>query len=393
MIFIKSVESIIENKISDEILKKAIDHILQISSLYPIYGSSNQEIAQEKLRKFLIELGWETKLDQFFFEDIESINKNFPHEYNSKLYSNYPAEKKTNLYGILDSGKKGPTIILNGHIDVDIVDSDKETSYFHPHIFDGKIFGRGTTDMLSGLVCLALIPILLRQIDWTGKIIFMSVVDEEISGNGSLRAFEYFEKCGINFSNASLIIAEPTDSNMCNACYGFFPIEITIFSKLMHMTQINQSNLDFFFDFYTAINSKKNIVFNVGKINGGLDASLPIERLDIGAVIATKPAINWNEIDEVINFFSSKQFLVKYPNFKLKEKKFIPTFQGVKYQPSTFPSACDLSVIGDFVKEAIIFGPGSLEQAHSRDEFISIAAIKKYLNNLFYLMYRVYNYD
>src|SRR5699024_7101776 len=61
-------------------------------------------------------------------------------------------EGSPNVVGILKGEENGKSVILNGHIDV--VPAGDETKWTnHPYsgeVIDGKLYGRGTTDMKGG---------------------------------------------------------------------------------------------------------------------------------------------------------------------------------------------------------------------------------------------------
>ncbi|MDQ0153737.1 peptidase [Robertmurraya andreesenii] len=95
-----------------------------------------------------------------------------------------------NVVGVLKGAGNGRSIILNGHVDVvPEGDLDKwEDDPYSARIVDGKMFGRGTTDMKGGNVSLLLAIQAIQALDirLKGDIIFQSVVEEESGGAGTL---------------------------------------------------------------------------------------------------------------------------------------------------------------------------------------------------------------
>jgi len=111
---------------------------------------------------------------------------------------------------------KGKTVLLNGHCDVVPVGDLKKWKFppFSGEISDGKMLGRGTSDMKTGLggLIFALKTIKDNNIKMKGKIIFHIVPDEETGGDfGTKWLYNngYFEK------GDACIIAEPTSYNNC----------------------------------------------------------------------------------------------------------------------------------------------------------------------------------
>ncbi|RXI95563.1 acetylornithine deacetylase [Anaerobacillus alkaliphilus] len=83
------------------------------------------------------------------------------------------------------------SLIVNGHIDVAEVNEDEEWEKdpFTPVVRDGVIIGRGAADMKGGLAGALFALKLLREagIDFPGDIIFQSVIGEEVGEAGTLQ--------------------------------------------------------------------------------------------------------------------------------------------------------------------------------------------------------------
>ena len=99
------------------------------------------------------------------------------------------------------STDEDPDIMLHGHVDV--VNGEKEL--FRPEIKDGRIYGRGSADMKSGLASLML---LMKNLDKDISVGLMIVSDEEIGGfNGA----KYLVENGF-YSPKFVISAEPNNT-------------------------------------------------------------------------------------------------------------------------------------------------------------------------------------
>lgn len=97
-----------------------------------------------------------------------------------------------NVVGVLKGTGSGRSIILNGHVDV-VPEGDLEKWDLAPYsgqIVDGRMYGRGTTDMKGGNVSLLLAMQAIQALGFRlkGDIIFQSVVEEESGGAGTLAA-------------------------------------------------------------------------------------------------------------------------------------------------------------------------------------------------------------
>ena len=95
-----------------------------------------------------------------------------------------------NVVGVWRGTGGGRSLILNGHVDV--VPEGERTKWdadpFSGLISDGKLYGRGSTDMKGGNVALllALEAVIRSGIRLRGDVIFESVVEEETGGSGTL---------------------------------------------------------------------------------------------------------------------------------------------------------------------------------------------------------------
>ena len=98
---------------------------------------------------------------------------------------------RPNVIGTLSSGKPGPRFLFNGHIDVVPPGPRDEWVYdpFCAEIHDGRLHGRGTVDMKTGLCTGIYATDLLGRLDlpWRGTVTVTAVADEEVGGEKGIR--------------------------------------------------------------------------------------------------------------------------------------------------------------------------------------------------------------
>lgn len=103
----------------------------------------------------------------------------------------------------------GRSLLLNGHIDVvPANDATWSSPPFVPEIRDGWLYGRGAGDMKGGFAMAVLALRALRRLGaGAGRrnLSFLSVIEEEYTGNGTLAAV----RAGV--SADAVILPEPTD--------------------------------------------------------------------------------------------------------------------------------------------------------------------------------------
>lgn len=144
-----------------------------------------------------------------------------------KDYSGNP-----NVVAVLKGKGEGRSLILNGHIDV--VPEGDENDWLHDpfsgHIENGKLFGRGTTDMKGGTVALllAIEAIVSSGIKLKGDVIFQSVIEEESGGAGTLAAVLRGYKAD------GAIIPEPTNMKIFPKQQGSMWFRITVKGRSAH---------------------------------------------------------------------------------------------------------------------------------------------------------------
>lgn len=97
---------------------------------------------------------------------------------------------RPNVVGTYHGEGGGKSLILNGHIDVVPIGPESYWTYspWSGTYIDGKVYGRGSSDMKAGVVSNLIAVQVLKSMDikLKGDLIVESVVDEELGGNGTL---------------------------------------------------------------------------------------------------------------------------------------------------------------------------------------------------------------
>jgi acetylornithine deacetylase len=117
----------------------------------------------------------------------------------------------------------GPTLELNGHVDVVPADGQPWTGpAFDPRVVDGRMLGRGAMDMKAGLVGAAFAYRYLAE-RWTGSgtVLFAVVPEEETGGDGTLATLQR------GYLPDAAVFAEPTDLQVVHRHVGIQGFDIT----------------------------------------------------------------------------------------------------------------------------------------------------------------------
>lgn len=120
-----------------------------------------------------------------------------------------------------------PSIMLNGHLDVVGVDG-----MIHPPFVaeqrDGRLYGRGSTDMKSGVAAMCVAAREAAQVGLDGEVVVACVIDEEYESLGTHALLQ----AGVRTDVA--IVTEPTRLAICPAHRGFMWADLEIRGRAAH---------------------------------------------------------------------------------------------------------------------------------------------------------------
>ncbi|WP_238418966.1 M20 family metallopeptidase [Gordonia sp. 'Campus'] len=144
------------------------------------------------------------------------------------------APGRPNLAATLAAGP-GPGLMFLGHSDVVPAGPNWTADPYTAHIRDGRIYGRGSTDMKGGLAAVvAAMSALSRAGEFgvapTGPVRLVCTVDEEEHGTG-VRDFVARPR---DHDFLGCIVAEPTDLQVVRGCRGASYIEIDVTGRAAH---------------------------------------------------------------------------------------------------------------------------------------------------------------
>jgi succinyl-diaminopimelate desuccinylase len=141
-----------------------------------------------------------------------------------------PARPRYNLLSFY--GNDPRTLYFHGHYDVVPAQSVEQ---FNPRIENGRLYGRGSADMKSGLAAMIYATYLLKALDipLRGRIGLCIVADEETGGQGGSR---YLEELGLLGQDAiAMLTPEPTSGVIWNANRGAVTLQVTVKGKAAHV--------------------------------------------------------------------------------------------------------------------------------------------------------------
>lgn len=196
---------------------------------------------------------------------IKSVNGNEIEvaNYLKDLFAEYGIESKivpvtetrVNLVAEIGSGK--PVIGVSGHMDV--VSPGDETEWtsdpFTLTERDGNLYGRGSNDMKSGLINLALVLIELKESNelTNGTVRLMATTGEEVGGAGSKKLYEEGYMDDVDY----LWVAEPSQDTIIYSHKGSLNLRVTSTGEAAHSSMPDQG--------YNAINALMEYLLDMDK--------------------------------------------------------------------------------------------------------------------------------
>jgi acetylornithine deacetylase/succinyl-diaminopimelate desuccinylase-like protein len=138
-------------------------------------------------------------------------------------------ERGRNNVRVTLNGGGGPGLLLLGHTDVVPVGDGWTTDPFGGVVRDGRIYGRGASDMKGGLAASLAALAALRGVGLSGPVELAALVDEEETGKG-IR--EYVGSVPSPFLGC--VTAEPTDLQTIIGARGASYLRVEIHGKACH---------------------------------------------------------------------------------------------------------------------------------------------------------------
>ncbi|MER5434916.1 ArgE/DapE family deacylase [Streptomyces sp. NPDC002588] len=202
----------------------AVKTLLELIAIPSVTGSAAESELQHRLAGRLERLGLDVDL---WSMDLPALlaHPDFPG-------MEVPREEAWGLVGHTGDGGDGPTLILQGHVDV-VPPGDPaawDGDPFVPRVTGDLVHGRGACDMKAGLVAhlAALAAIRAAGVRLRGRVAVHFVVGEE---DGGIGAFGTLRR---GYGGDACVIAEPTAGTVITANAGALTFRITVPGRAAH---------------------------------------------------------------------------------------------------------------------------------------------------------------
>ena len=144
------------------------------------------------------------------------------------------APGRPNVVAVVEGGGgPGPTLAFEGHTDV-VTEGDRDRWSVDPYgaeIRDGRLYGRGSADMKSGVAAM-LHGVRALQLagPFPGRVLVCALVDEE----GLMLGAKHFAGTGLAASVDGAIICEPEEGEICTCAKGAVRIRVDLRGAMAH---------------------------------------------------------------------------------------------------------------------------------------------------------------
>lgn len=392
----------------DEIIRY-LQKIIQIPS-----ETGDEGNIQKFMTQTLTDMGFD-KVD-VFEPTIEELSKHPAYVKTNKDYKGRP-----DVVGTLKGSGKGKSLLFNGHIDV-IPEGAKENwehGAWSGDIEDGKMYGRGTSDMKSGVAAMTMAMKAIRETGTKlkGDVIVEYVMDEELTGNGTLACVMrgYKADAGICCETSSMCVQPGS--------IGRIWFEIKVNGKAAGIQRryegVNAINLGYLVNQAVSEFEKvrvakvshplypdilASIPCMVGMFESGTYASAFPDTCTLKGSLATVPGEDSDEVKkEFVRFVT--EYVKKNPWLAENPPQIL--FTGYFAEPSEIPvdspivnvlvenykgimkeepiisgrqGAADIRFMNQYGDTpTVIFGPGKTEQMHANNEWV---LVEDYMNSV-----------
>lgn len=312
-------------------------------------------------------------------------------------------EGRDNLVATYHNGQ-GRVLGLSGHMDV--VSAGDESNWTYPpfaaEIKGNRLYGRGATDMKSGLAAMVIAMIELKESGkpFNGTIKLLATVGEEVGELGS----EQLTKAGYVDDLDGLIIGEPTNYHLMYTHMGSINYTVVSHGKEAHssMPQEGYNAINHLNEFITRENEQMDAlandfqnsalgktIHNVTVINGGNQVNSIPSQAQLQGNIRSIPEFPNDQIIDLLQKIVDElnegtnyhlELTIDYNKIPVKanpDSSLIHHIQKQFKQPLPLVGAAATTDAAEFTKSAhsfdfVVFGPGVVNLPHQIDEYVEI---------------------
>ena len=312
------------------------------------------------------------------------------------------APERWNVIARLGSAGSGPVVLLNGHLDT-VGIAGMSIPPFAGELRDGRLWGRGSCDMKGGVAALLAATARLARDGYSGSVIVALTADEEHASLG----MEALVRSGVRADAA--VVCEPTNLAIMPAHKGFVWVDAVFRGIAAHGSRpdIGVDAIEHAGRYLARLGSLQDELeasdphpllargsFHAGTISGGSAPSVYPSRcklvLERRTLPGETPTRVMEEFQIVLDCLAEEipkldaeltQRLTRPPSEVPENSPLVQglvsacSVQGVEPVVEGMTAWVDAAFLNDTGTPAVCFGPGSIGQAHSADEWIDPSEI------------------
>jgi succinyl-diaminopimelate desuccinylase len=313
------------------------------------------------------------------------------------------APERANLIARIGGGGSKPPLCFTGHVDtVPLGNAPWTVDAFAGEIMDGKIYGRGSTDMKCGVAAfVTAIGNMTEQLEGTSGALLVITAGEEIGCEGAF----HLARAGILGPAGAVVVAEPTSNAALVGHKGALWLRlitkgVTAHGSMPHLgvnaaykaARVLRALETFQFNVapHPYLGSP---TLNVGSIHSGLNVNSVPDRAEIGIDIRSIPGLDHSRIQEHLKAELGDDVSIE-PTVDVDAVWTDPSSPWIENvyeivrgvtgedagpEPRTAPYFTDASALTPAFGNppTIILGPGEAAKAHQTDEYCSVQRIRE----------------
>jgi acetylornithine deacetylase len=312
---------------------------------------------------------------------------------------------RPNVIACLSGRDATRRVILEAHMDTVSVQG-MTIPPFEPRVEDGKLYGRGSSDTKAGLAAMmhAVAAVHAEGIRPPCEVWLAAVVDEEYSYRGVVKLCE-------GLTGHASLVAEPTGLRAVIACKGVLRWRIIVRGKAAHSGKphLGVNAISHMARVVLALEEEHQrlaarkhpllgpATLNVGVIKGGVQVNFvpdtcAIEidrRLLPGEKVADVLASYQRLLDDLKKQHPTLDAVMESPMLEdealetaaesapAQLASTILTEMGLDGELCGVPFSCDASKLSRQGVPSLVFGPGSIDQAHAAVEWVDLAQVER----------------
>ncbi len=255
-----------------------------------------------------------------------------------------------------------PEVVLSTHFDC-------VPPFFASRVEHGRIYGRGTCDA-KGIAAAQIAAVDRLRGDGERRVGLLFVVGEERGSDGAKAANRIAPP-----TSRYLVDGEPTDNRLGIATRGLLRVRLKASGRAAHSSfpELGESAIDKLIDTLVAMRKVAwpsdpvlgHTHYTIGLIQGGVAPNVVSPAAEAEALFRT--VSDAQLIRDALTAVESTVTLEEILEVPIVKLTTLPSFPG-----AVFPYTTDIPFLNEW-GQPLLYGPGSVHNAHTADEFIEIA--------------------